>query len=238
MGAPTYNCVVPSCGASQSRGDVVRRANVVDPTALNKITGRSMAPNSKAALCLPHYAEHVSGKRVDRTKSSGAIVDVVEGRGVDRIADLATAERTAAGMLTTAVLSTLHKAAEKRARYVDVDALVDAGLDAWIARVAEHIVRTSTVPTDAEQDKITRDVAFSANAGKAGMLWNGGERISREISLDYADADGHVTGFAVDNHLSTLGDSHYVLASGRVVTYAEVDALKAAHPDLWASLTA
>src|SRR4051794_26860011 len=165
MAAPSYRCVVPSCGASQSNGDVIRRANVVDPTALNAVTGRSMSPNSKAALCLAHYAEHVSGKRVDRTKSSGAIVDVVEGRGDDRTAALDTATKTAAGTLTQATLDTMRKAAERRGGFGDVDTLIDAMLDAYLARVAEWIVRTSTVPSGDDLDKIIRDIAYSANFG-------------------------------------------------------------------------
>jgi hypothetical protein len=241
MAAPTYRCVVPSCDKSQSRGDKIRRANVVDPTALNALTGRSMAPNSKAALCEQHYAEHVTSRRLDRGGSGAAVAVVAAGQGVDRLAEIRSNESGELSEFSADELSMIVKAAERRRGFHDVDVMYDAILDAVIARLGEESTRQGRRLTADERTMIIGKAVMHVLPGKKDMLRTNdesGERAQRaHVHLDASvgDDDSLVTlGYFIADESESVG---YRVA-GRTIGTAELDALKAAHPALWESLSA
>lgn len=255
MGKPVYKCVVIGCARSESRGDKITRCNVTDDAvaaAINAATGRSVSAGSKVALCAEHRAQHVSAKRVDRESSGEAAVSVLAGRTADRLAEISHGERTGLGEITRTEMSAMLRAAHGR-READSDAVYDVILDAFIARLGEHFARTGEVATAETRQVILRGAckAYRDNGrrtmgkqDKMGRLVGESERV-HNVSLDAVNAPEVLSSWGSAEGL-TLADTLAEAAStapayrvgGRTVGEAELEALKAAHPALWAAAQA
>lgn len=188
MATPLYKCIVPGCGRSQANGDKIRRPNIADPTALNALTGRSMAPNSKAAMCEDHYRQHVTSRRLDRGGSGSASVVVVLGKGEDRIDEILANTSTELSEWTRDELALVVKSAERRRGFHDVDVMYDAILQACIDRIGEARTRKGEPLTSDERMAIIRPAVMHVLPGKKDMLRTNdesGERRQRaHVHLD------------------------------------------------------